>query len=171
MHQVHSNAPTERSSTPVGERGRSTSAQPSSLAGQRTEDPAGRRSRTPTARRTSTPADQRGSVTAEAAVALPSLLVVLAAAVSVLACVGAQLRCVDAARGAARAAARGDDLAAVRAVAEGLAPDDARVAVHDGGDTVEVRVQARVQPLGRVLAVLPDVLVSGRAVAPREPGP
>ncbi len=109
-------------------------------------------------------------VTAEAAVALPSLLVVLAAAVSVLACVGAQLRCVDAARAAARAAARGDDLSAVRAIADALAPG-ARVTVSEGGDTVEVRVQARVEPLGPVLAGLPDVVVSGRAVAAREPGP
>ena len=45
-------------------------------------------------------------VTAETAVVLPVLLVVLAGAVAAVTVVGAQLRCVDAAREGARAAAR-----------------------------------------------------------------
>lgn len=61
-----------------------------------------RSSRRPTGSRSG----QAGSVTAETAVIL-LLLVVLTAAISVLAIVGAQLRCVDAARSAARVAARG----------------------------------------------------------------
>jgi Flp pilus assembly protein TadG len=44
-------------------------------------------------------ARDRGSVTAETALVLPVLVVVLAMAVWVLAAVGAQLRCVDAAAG------------------------------------------------------------------------
>ena len=47
-------------------------------------------------------------VTAETAVVLPVLLLVLAGAVAAVVVVGAQLRCVDAAREGARAAARGD---------------------------------------------------------------
>ena len=47
-------------------------------------------------------------VTAETAVVLPVLLLVLAGAVAAVVVVGAQLRCVDAAREGARAAARGE---------------------------------------------------------------
>lgn len=113
----------------------------------------------------------RGSVTAETAVLLPVLLVVLAAAIGVLACVGAQLRCVDAARGAARAAARGDDAALVRATAQRLGPPDAAVTVTVSTDTVEVVVRAAVRPFGRALRLLPPVQVSGRAVAAAEDPP
>lgn len=117
----------------------------------------------------------RGSVTAETAVLLPVLLIVLAAAVGVLACVAAQLRCLDAARGAARAAARGDNTALVEAVATRLAPAGAIVVVLDRGDHVEVVINAQVRPFGHALRVLPSVAVSGRAVAAVEaatgPGP
>lgn len=112
---------------------------------------------------------ERGSVTAETAVLLPVLLVVLAAAVGVLACVAAQLECIDAARAAARAAARGDRPADVRLAGERLAPTDARVHVSADDETVEVVVSAEVRPFGRVLR-LPAVPVSGRAVAAVEPG-
>lgn len=107
----------------------------------------------------------RGSVTAETAVVLPVLVVVLVAGVWALACVAAQLGCVDAARAAARAAARGDGAAAVRATGQRLAPDGAVVEHRASGDTVEVRVSAEVRPFGGVLRVLPAVSVSGRATA------
>lgn len=113
----------------------------------------------------------RGSVTAEAALALPVLLVVLAAAIGVLVCVASQLRCVDAARAAARVAARGDDAALVRSTAERLAPADATVELRDGGDTVEVVVSARVRPFGAALRLLPAIAVRGRAVAAVEQPP
>ena len=112
--------------------------------------------------------DARGSVTAETAVLLPVLLVVLAATLGVLASVAAQLRCVDAARGAARVAARGDDVATVRAAAQRLAPPGASVLVRRAGDSVEVVVTARVRPFGPALSVLPSVEVQGRAVAAAE---
>ena len=116
-----------------------------------------------------------GMVTAETAVLLPVLVVVLAAAVFVLACVAAQLECVDAARAAARVAARGEPAATVTRTAERLAPPGARVAVRAGGGlgdaaTVEVVVQAQVRPFGRALRGLPGVRVSARAVASVEPG-
>lgn len=117
----------------------------------------------------SAPIGSRGSVTAETAVLLPVLLVVLAAAVGVLACVAAQLRCVDAARAAARVAARGDDPALVQATGQRLAPPGARVAVGTSGDSVEVVVSAQVRPFGAALRRLPAVEVSGRAVAVVEP--
>ena len=52
-------------------------------------------------------------VTAETAVVLPVLLLVLLCAVAAVTVVGAQLRCVDAAREGARAAARGETDAVV----------------------------------------------------------
>lgn len=116
------------------------------------------------------PTGSRGSATAETAVLLPVLVVVLVAAVWVLACVAAQLKCVDAARAAARAAARGDDAASVRAVGERLAPPRADVRLSAGDGTVSVHVQAQVRPFGSVLRVLPALPVSGRATAAVEPG-
>lgn len=112
----------------------------------------------------------RGSATAETAVLLPVLVVVLTAAIWVLACVAAQLKCVDAARAGARAAARGDAPAQVRDVATRLAPPQARVATSDGDGTVEVRVSSEVRPFGAILRLLPAVSVSGRATAAVEPG-
>ncbi len=104
-------------------------------------------------------------MTAEAAVVLPVLLVVLAAALWVLASVSAQLGCVDAARAGARAAARGDDPAQVRAVALALAPAGAQVQVTPGPQTVLVEVSAQVRPFGPALRRLPATDVSAGATA------
>ena len=116
------------------------------------------------------PNGTRGSATAETAVLLPVLFVVLAACVGVLVCVAAQLKCVDAARAAARAAARGDGPAVVQDVGRRLAPPGASVRLSGGdGDTVRVSVRAEVRPFGDVLRVLPAVEVGGSATAAREP--
>ncbi len=111
----------------------------------------------------------RGSVTAETALALPVLVVVLAMAVWVLAAVGAQLRCVEAAGSAARAAARGEGPAAVRGAAGRLAPEGAAVRVEHRGEQVHVTVSAQVRPFA-VLAVLPPLRVDATSVALVEPG-
>lgn len=58
----------------------------------------------------------RGSVTAEFAVLLPALLLVLALCLGAIRLVGLQLQLSDAAADAARAAARGDDPARVAAL-------------------------------------------------------
>ena len=81
-----------------------------------------------------------GYATAEAAVALPALLVVLGLAVGAVVTVNGQLRCVDAARAAARVAARGDSDATARAAGRQVAPRGARVAVQHGRGTVRVTV-------------------------------
>lgn len=107
-------------------------------------------------------------VTVETALALPVLLVVLAIAVWLLACVHAQVRCIDAAGAAARAAARGESAAVVVEVGRAVAPAGAEVRSTIGTEHVEVVVGAKVQPLGGVLARLPGVAVEGRAVAARE---
>lgn len=110
----------------------------------------------------------RGSATAETALALPVLLLVLAAAVSVLTVSVAQLRCLDAAREGARAAARGEPGAVVRGVAGAVAPAGATVAVAVRGDDVAVTVRADAPVLGPLLPG--SVPVSGAATARREPG-
>ncbi len=106
-------------------------------------------------------------VTAETAVVLPVLLLVLAGAIAAITVVGAHLRCLDAAREGARAAARGDDAAAVRAVVERAAPEGATTVVAVTGGRVEVTVATAVAPLGPVPLA---VEVGATAVAELEPG-
>ncbi|WP_244523800.1 TadE family type IV pilus minor pilin [Blastococcus sp. DSM 46786] len=109
---------------------------------------------------------EAGMVTAETAVVLPVLLLVLAGAVAAVTVVGAQLRCVDAAREGARAAARGEDAAVVAEWAGRAAPAGARTGLTGSGDEVRVTVAAEVRPLGP----LPwRVTVVAEAVAWREP--
>ncbi|MHA7666437.1 TadE family type IV pilus minor pilin [Mycolicibacterium sp. HS_4_1] len=110
----------------------------------------------------SPPTDDRGGVTAEAAFAVAALIAVAVLGVGGLAAVSMQVRCLDAAREAARLAARGDDRAAIE-TARRAGPDGATVEVRrDGG-----RVVARV----RVPApLLPGITVGAEAVAAPEPG-
>ncbi|MFE6126844.1 TadE family type IV pilus minor pilin [Streptomyces sp. NPDC056437] len=84
----------------------------------------------------------RGSVTAEAAVAVPALVVFAMALVWALMAASAQIQCVDAARAGARAAARSEPPAAAVATARSAAPDGARVTVGRTGDLWRVRVEA-----------------------------
>jgi Flp pilus assembly protein TadG len=106
-------------------------------------------------------------VTAETAVVLPVLLFVLAAAVAALVVVGGQLRCLDAAREGARAAARGEPAGVVTELAGRAAPDGARTTVSAAGPAVMVTVAATIQPLGPVPLRL-QVQASASAVV--EPG-
>ena len=107
-------------------------------------------------------------VTAETAVVLPVLLLVLAGAVAAVTVVGAQLRCVDAAREGARAAARGEDVAAVtRAGRPGRTRRARPSPCARGEDEVRVTVRRAIAPLGPVPL---RITVSAEAVAPREPG-
>ncbi len=105
-----------------------------------------------------------GSATAELAVSLPALVLMVFTALTAVTAVRTQLECVDAAREAARAAARGES--AVPAGAR-VAPDGASVSVASGGDTVRATVRVRVHPLG---GRLPGIDVSATAVAAVEPG-
>lgn len=67
-------------------------------------------------------AGERGSVTAEFAVLVPALLLVLALCLGAVQLVGQQLRLTDAAADAARSAARGDDHVRVAALVARAAP-------------------------------------------------
>ncbi|MET8947570.1 TadE family type IV pilus minor pilin [Streptomyces sp. NPDC004542] len=85
----------------------------------------------------------RGFVTAETAVVLPVLVAFTMALVWGLLVVAAQLRCVDAARTGARAAARQDAPDAVAAVTREAAPHGATVTVAREADQVRVTVVAK----------------------------
>jgi Flp pilus assembly protein TadG len=103
-------------------------------------------------------------VTVEAAIALCSFVVVLGIALAAIVAVTDQLRCTDAAREAARLAARGEPDEG-RAAAERIAPSGAQVSIRSDGDTIAVEVSAR--PAG---GLLPGVSVAGQAFAVAEPG-
>lgn len=111
-------------------------------------------------------ARERGMVTAEIAVSLTGLVIVMLGLLWVFGVVSAQLRCVDAARDTARALARGESVADAEAEGERSAPNGADFAVRVGGGTATVRVSVRVQALAR----LPGVLVHSKAVVSTEPG-
>ncbi|MEU4091326.1 TadE family type IV pilus minor pilin [Streptomyces sp. NPDC026673] len=84
-----------------------------------------------------------GYVTAEAAVVIPSLVFLTALLLWGLAAAASQIRCVDAARAGARAAAREEPEGAVLDAARTAAPAGAAVSVQRGGDLVRVTVEAR----------------------------
>ena len=71
--------------------------------------------------------------TAELAVAIPTLVLVLFVALSALATVTDQVRCVDAARATARALARGDEHGAALSAGKRLAPPGASFTVTGSG--------------------------------------
>jgi hypothetical protein len=107
-------------------------------------------------------------VTAELAVALPALVVVVVAAMSGIAVCTAQLRCTDAAGVAARLAARGESAALVRSLATSAAPAGSTLAVTGTADTVVATVSDRVTALG-LAGFVPTFSVSARVVEAREP--
>ncbi|WP_285028777.1 TadE family type IV pilus minor pilin [Mycolicibacterium sp. lyk4-40-TYG-92] len=111
----------------------------------------------------SPPTDDRGGVTVEAAFAVAALVAVAVLGVGGLGAVAAQVRCIDAAREAARLAARGDDGAAVETARHRTGPDGASVEVRRDGGRIVARVRVRA-PL------LPGVTVGAEAVAAPEPG-
>ena len=108
--------------------------------------------------------DDRGMVTAELAACLPVLVLVLAVALSAQSVAGARVRVQDAAREAARAAARGDQVVA-RRLASRAAPG-ATVAITVSGAEVIAVARARVHPLA---SWLPALTLTERAVAALEP--
>ena len=108
---------------------------------------------------------QRGAATAELALGIPLLLALTAGLVWMLAVGAAQVRVIDASREAARAVARGDDVAAAEAVALRVAPEEARVSIDMGESQVVVTTSARVAGPGGVLGSLSGVTVSAEAVA------
>jgi len=101
-------------------------------------------------------------------VVLPVLVLLLCGCLWAVGCVSAQLRCVDAAREGARAAARGETPGRVLAVATAVAPPGAAVSVQRRAGTVLVAVSASVRPLGGLASRLPAMAVSASAGAATE---
>ncbi|MFF9350232.1 TadE family type IV pilus minor pilin [Streptomyces sp. NPDC014734] len=96
----------------------------------------------------------RGAVTAEAAMAVPVLVVFALSLVWALMAASAQIRCVDAARAGARAAARSEPEAQVLEVARSAAPGGADVATERVGELWRVRVAAPTPGLGPLALTL-----------------
>jgi Flp pilus assembly protein TadG len=112
---------------------------------------------------------ERGAATAELAVALPALLLVLALALGALRLGIDRVRCVDAAQTAARVLARGEPVDRARAVALARAPTGASALLVVGARTV--RVTVRSPPVGVLTAIGVGSAPEGSAEAHREDVP
>ncbi|TWF99153.1 hypothetical protein FHX73_112992 [Kitasatospora viridis] len=97
--------------------------------------------------------------------ALPAVVVLMVLLVWGVLVAAAQLRCIDAAGLAARAAARGEHDPVGRALA--VAPAGAAVDVVESGDTVRVLVEAQCPGLGGLASGM-SMKVSAVAVAANE---
>ncbi|MFC4854459.1 TadE family type IV pilus minor pilin [Actinophytocola glycyrrhizae] len=106
----------------------------------------------------------RGGVTVEAAIAMSAFALVLAMTLGGAMAVADQVRCLDAAREAARLTARGEQDRAL-AAAKRIAPQNAEVTITMNGEHIEVHVSAA--PAG---GLLPGVHLHAEAFAVREPG-
>jgi Flp pilus assembly protein TadG len=109
------------------------------------------------------PGRDRGSFTVELAAGLPALMLLLLAALAAVCAVTDKGQCVDAAREAALAAARGDP---GEAAGTRVAPPGAVVEIGGDAEVVTATVRAPVRMLG---AHLPVITVRATAVAAREP--
>lgn len=94
---------------------------------------------------------------------MPALVLLLFVALAAVSALRVQIECVDAARDAALAVARGDD--GIRA-GERVAPGGASIDLADEGDLVRATVSVRVTPLG---GRLPGFTITTSAVAAKEP--
>jgi hypothetical protein len=105
-----------------------------------------------------------GYATVEAALAIPSLLLFTLALAGVLAGIATQIRCVDAARIGARAAARGEPPAEVRAAVARASPDSTvRVAKDDGLVHVTVTAPVAAAPMLRAFTVHAEAVEADEA--------
>lgn len=103
-----------------------------------------------------------GSSTVEAALAIATLVAVLVLCLAGITAVSMQVRCLDAAREAARLSARGDERAAVE-VARRIAPEGARVQVRRDGEFIVVTVIGHSK-------LLPTLDIAATAVSASELG-
>jgi len=110
---------------------------------------------------------EHGMVTAEFAVVLPAVVLVLALSLGALGLALDQIRCVDAARAGARAASRGDSDGAVILVTRRAAPSEALVSMATSGDLVRVSVVSRPRVAGSLFPAW--LRASSTASAAREP--
>ncbi|GAA4086801.1 TadE family type IV pilus minor pilin [Actinomadura miaoliensis] len=107
-------------------------------------------------------------VTAEIAVALPALVLVLVTSLWAVRIASTQVACTDAARSGARAAARGEPLPAVRAVVARALPPGAQIRISRNVETTRVDVAVPTRP--PAVSGLPALLIRTHATAATEPG-
>ncbi|MBG6224484.1 Flp pilus assembly protein TadG [Arthrobacter sp. CAN_A2] len=106
---------------------------------------------------------QRGSVTAEVAVVLPALVVLLALLLATAHVGTVQLRLEEAARAGAREVMRGESSASVQQTVQRLAGDTAVAQVASDGQWTTVEVRARVEgPLVELVDIELRASASGR---------
>jgi len=131
--------------------------------GARSSGIGGRRPAVSAADRHSVERGERGAVTAEIAVVLPALVVLLALLLGTAHVGTVQLRIEEAARAGARAAMRGESAAAVEETVQRLAGANAstRVGASAGWTTVEVRAEVD-GPLVGLLAITLEATASGK---------
>ncbi|AXK46032.1 TadE family type IV pilus minor pilin [Brachybacterium saurashtrense] len=112
--------------------------------------------------------DDRGSATAETAIVLPVVVVMVAILLLAGTGLSVQLRLESAARGAVRELARGEDEAAARAVARRTAGEEVQVEISADGAWVRVRTRRTLHAPDGPLAGAHWTLVAD-AEARREP--
>lgn len=110
----------------------------------------------------------RGAATAELAMVLPVLVAVTVGLVWLLAVGAAQIRVVDAAREAARVAARGDADATALARGREVAPEGGMVTLSRSAGQVRAVASGEVRGPGGLFDFLPGVTVRAEAVATDE---
>jgi Flp pilus assembly protein TadG len=106
-------------------------------------------------------------VTAELALTLPTLAIVLVLGIWLQSAVAVRAQCLDAARAGARAAARGDPDTTIRTRIDAALPPGASVAIGHTGQQVTVTITTRVTPPAGLAALVgaPTVTASATALA------
>jgi Flp pilus assembly protein TadG len=114
--------------------------------------------------------DETGMVTAETAVVLPIVAAFALVLLWLISAAITEIRLVDASRDAARALARGEDEAAVRAQVAETGPGGSNVAVVRDGQEVTVEVSTAARPPGWLLVPLPAIALHASATTQAEVG-
>lgn len=112
--------------------------------------------------------DCRGSVTAEAALVLPLLVAVAGLLTWLLGAGIAQVQCVDAARDAVRALARGEPQAQVVSETRQMAPRGAEIEVREEDGSVRVRISVAATPPGHLLDQVLSIPLAATSSMPVE---
>jgi len=116
-----------------------------------------------------TRSEESGAVTAETAVALP-LIAIFTLSMAWLVSIGiTEVRAIDAAREAARAAARSDSAAEATSLGQRVAPDGSRITISRSGGAVVARVSSPVNGPAGLFGRWASFRVSAEAVAAEEP--
>jgi Flp pilus assembly protein TadG len=104
-----------------------------------------------------------GSVTAELALTLPTLAIVLVIGIWLQSAVALRAQCLDAARAGARAAARGDADSTIRSQLATTLPRGAAVAITHAGRQVTVSVETQVTVPGGIGSLVSSPRVAATA--------